>query len=444
MPVRLDSQLSINPKKYRTVDLKIYPPEELPEARVQVPLSKSMINRALMIGALTPGDGASGVPTDVCDDTRAMAAGIAVTNGSVDVGPAGTAMRFLTAYHAAIPGHDVVIDGSERMRCRPIGPLVDALRKLGAQIEYLGKEGFPPLHVTGRQLSGGRLEIDGTVSSQFPSALAMIAPTLDAPLEMQIMGDEPVSMRYLDLTLRMMRDAGAAAERDGDNITIGGEYVPHQFDIEADWSAATFLYEIEAVTSGWLTVEGLRAHSLQADADAATLFGQLGVVTDYEPEDSPGCVELSASPDMTPRLIADMRETPDMAPALIVACCMLRVPFRFSGLESLRLKESDRIAVLCGELSKLGIELDDTQGLGTLAWEGLIMPITELPVFDPHGDHRMAMALAAVGLYVPGIVITNAEVVNKSWPGFWDVLRGVGIGIFDAADESIEPEVVDA
>lgn len=422
------------------MDLKIFPPEELLEARVQVPMSKSMINRALMIGALTAGGDTRAVPTDVCGDTRAMAAGLAVVTGSVDVGPAGTAMRFLTAYHAAIPGHDVVIDGTERMRQRPIGPLVEALRALGAQIEYLGKEGFPPLHVAGQQLKGGKIEIDGTVSSQFPSALAMIAPVLDGPLEMHITGDEPVSLRYLDLTLRMMRDAGAAAERDGDTVTAGGEYSPFAFDIEVDWSAATFMYEIEAVTSGWLTVEGLRPHSLQADADAAALFGKLGVVTDYEPEDTPGCAELSASPDLSPRLIADLRETPDMAPALVVACCLLRVPFRFTGLESLRLKESDRIAVLCGELAKLGIELDDTVGPGTLTWEGRVMPITELPVFDPHGDHRMAMALAPVGLYVPGIMITNAEVVDKSWPGFWDTLRGAGIGVLDAAEDNIKPE----
>ncbi len=410
------------------------------EARVQVPLSKSMINRALMIGALTPGSDEPTVPDDVCEDTRAMAAGAGVEVGTIDVGPAGTAMRFLVALHAASPGHDVVLTGSERMLHRPIAPLVDALRTLGAEIEYLGEEGFPPLHIIGKRLKGGSVEVDGTVSSQFLSALAMIAPTMEEALQLEITGSEPVSMRYLDLTLRMMRDAGAVAERDGMTVTAAGEYSPHRFEIEADWSAAAFWYEIEAVTCGWITVEGLQRDSLQADADTAALFENLGVMTDFEPEDSPGCVELSASPDAAPRFVADLRGTPDLAPALTVACCLLHIPFRLSGLESLRIKESDRVAVLCCEMAKLGIVLDDTQGPGVLTWEGRMMPIEELPVFDPHGDHRMAMALAPVGLFVPGIIIKDAEVVAKSWPGFWEALRNAGIGVVDAEAEDVEPQ----
>lgn len=399
-----------------------------------MPLSKSESNRALIISALTPG---AKLPADVaaCADTEVMKACLAgMESGAVNVGAAGTTMRFLTAYAAATPGMDVVIDGNERMRERPIGPLVDALLACGADVEYVGPYGFPPLRVRGRKLKGGEVTVDASVSSQFISALMMVAPLMDEGLRMQLTGDI-ASSSYIRLTARMMMEAGVEVEIERDSVTVShGAYAPVDWRIGGDWSSASYWYELEALSSGFVTLEGLDADSAQPDRRVAEIFSLLSVDTQWEGEE--GGIDLLASPELSPRLTVDMTDTPDLAQTVIVTCVMAGIPFNITGLETLRIKETDRVAALETELLKLGVVADTTVA-GAMAWDGVRRPIAEVPVFDTYSDHRMALSLAPVSLYLPGIVIRDVEVVEKSYPEFWEQLREAG---FLVADASLPPE----
>ncbi len=412
------------------MNYRIYPPEDILQATVTMPLSKSVSNRALIIRALTDNP-APPAPLADCIDTRTMQRAIGSADEHINIGDAGTAMRFLTAYYATREGRVTLLDGSERMRQRPIAPLVGALRQCGADIEYAGEEGFPPLRITGRHLTGGDMSIDATVSSQFISALLMIAPLMAGGLRLQLDG-EPASLPYIDLTIDMMRRAGAEAERYNDLITVApGAYDPAvTLPAEGDWSAASYWYEIEAITGGFLTLKGLNADSRQPDRRTISLFGALGAVTAPGEED-PADLDLTGSPDVSPRLTADLSATPDLTPAVAVTCAMIGVPFRLTGLQSLRIKECDRIAAIAAELLKIGV-VTETIGDHTLTWDGRRRPIAELPVFDTYGDHRMAMALAPVSIYLPGIVVRDAGVASKSYPEFWDDLRQAGFEVTDA------------
>ncbi|MCM1071668.1 MAG: 3-phosphoshikimate 1-carboxyvinyltransferase, partial [Alistipes timonensis] len=345
--------------------------------------------------------------------------------GKVNIGGAGTAMRFLAAYYAATPGTDILLDGDERMRQRPIGQLVDALRACGADVEYAAEEGFPPLKIKGKRLKGGRVTVDATVSSQFVSALLMVAPTMEEGLTLDLDG-EPVSLPYILLTLGMMEDRGATIDRTPLTISVEpGSYFPLNNDsAEGDWSAAAFFYEITALTAGWLTLKGLRADSRQGDRRAAEYFERLGVIT-APSEDFDNAVDLQPTPDLFGRFDADLSDTPDLAPALVVTAAMLGIPFRVTGLQSLGIKECDRLRALVEELEKTGTTIERVRDFG-LEWDGRRHPIAELPVFDARGDHRMAMALAPVAAYIPGITIRGAETVAKSYPGYWDALRALG------------------
>lgn len=343
---------------FADMDLRIFPPDELLQTDVGLPLSKSISARALILDAMAGGT----VPFVVadCDDTVAMRCALADNEADeVNIGAAGTAMRFLTAYFATRAGRTVRLDGSERMRHRPIGALVDALRSCGASIDYLGEEGYPPLLIHGARLAGGEVEIDATVSSQFISALLMAAPAMTDGLRLTLVG-EPASEPYLRMTLGMMRRWGAEAERQANIITVapGSYHTPDNFEVEADWSAASYWYEIEALTSGWVTLRGLDASgaSLQGDSRCMELFTGLGVET--QPEGEEGGTDLVASPDVTPRFIADMSATPDLVQTVAVSCAMLGVPFRLTGVASLRIKETDRIDALRRELLKVGVVME--------------------------------------------------------------------------------------
>lgn len=414
------------------MDLRIYPPEEIIDTEVSLPLSKSIANRLMIIDAIACGGEADFAPLSaISDDTRAMAAALRVRSGLVDVGAAGTAMRFLTAYFAALPGADVTIDGTERMRRRPIAPLVDALRALGAEIEYKGEEGFPPLAIKGASLRGGALEMDATVSSQFLSAILMVAPGFATPLSLRFRG-VPASESYLKMTVALMRSRGIDVDMTPQGITVGlGIYTPapDAHNIEPDWSAASFWYEIAAMSAGWVRLPGLRSPSIQGDSVCASLFGRLGVVTEFED----GGAQLSASPETWSRVEADMADCPDLVLPLAVTCCLLSVPFRFTGVESLHIKECDRVEALMAELRRLTYVLY-TEGSGIIGWEGRRAPVGEAAEIATYADHRMAMAFAPASLFYPGIVIRDAEVVSKSYPRFWDDLRGAGFMVLDAAN----------
>lgn len=417
------------------MDYRIFPPEEMLEAEVSVPLSKSMSNRALLMHALASGEYPD-FSVARCDDTEMMISALSEgIRGEVNIGAAGTAMRFLTAYYAATPGAEILIDGSERMRKRPIGPLVDALRQCGADITYAGTEGFPPLRIKGCRLHGGSYEIDASISSQFVSALLMMAPTFDSDFRLTLKG-EISSLPYLDMTLAMMRYRGINAEREHTfvYVTPGQYHEPERSDIERDWSAASYWYSVAALSAGWITIPELTLPSLQGDSIAAELFEKLGVITN--PNDDGG-IELSASPEVYSRLDVDFSDYPDLVQTLVVACGMLGVPFSFTGVRSLRIKETDRLEALCKEMAKLGVILT-TERDSVIKWDGRRVPIRELPVIDTYDDHRMAMAFAPAAMYIPGLIIKDCETVNKSYPRFWENMQKAG---FTLADPTLTEEV---
>ncbi|MDE7411095.1 MAG: 3-phosphoshikimate 1-carboxyvinyltransferase [Paramuribaculum sp.] len=418
------------------MNYRIYPPDGILETSVTVPLSKSESNRALIINAL------GGYGTDLtvarCSDTEAVQKALASTEaGEINVGNAGTAMRFLTAYFAMQEGRVVTLTGDDRMCKRPIGPLVTALRACGASIAYMGEEGFPPLRITGRLLEGGEVSVDSSMSSQFVSALLMIAPYMRCGLQLSL-GDAVVSKPYMDLTVALMLKAGAEVDSEDGIITVkAGGYDKPVTRVGADWSAAAFWLEMVAVSSGFVTLRGLDKKSVQGDRAAMNLFGQLGVSCSDEPENDED-IELCGNPDVAPRLTLDMSDTPDIVQAAAVACALTGVPFMFTGVSTLRIKETDRIEALRGELFKLGIEIE--AGTDYIAWGGRRMPIAEMPEFDTYGDHRMAMAFAPVALYIPGVVIRDVDVVNKSYPDYWEHLRQAGFVTEDADTYTEEGE----
>lgn len=411
------------------MNYRIFPPDGYLEGCMTVPLSKSMSNRALIISALTRGCDTDG-KIAVCDDTSAVLLALKETSPSeINVGDAGTAMRFLTAYYACQPGSRLILTGSERMCQRPIGPLVEALNRLGASVEYVGEKGYPPLRITGCHIAGGEIEIDSTVSSQFISALLMIAPMMKSGLRIRLLG-EPMSMPYIMMTLRMMDAAGAETDFYGGD-TIEVEPVPYSrktLDVEGDWSAAAFACEIQALAMGEMQVHGVVEESCQGDAVAAKYFAMLGVDMSWETDDT---ATLMPSPECSPRLVADLRGTPDLTQPLVVTCVALGIPFKFSGLETLHVKETDRVEALKKEMLKLGAILHSPDN-GVLEWNGSRRPVTSLPVFDTYNDHRMAMSLAPVALTLPGIVINEPNVVTKSFPDYWEQLKGLGFLIVDA------------
>lgn len=406
------------------MDLKIFPPDSLIPSVIELPLSKSESNRMLIISAMSP-QGKSPSRMADCDDTDAMLLAIDRRQGCVNIGAAGTAMRFLTAFYAVTPGTDIELDGSERMRQRPIGPLVDALRRLGCDIDYLGKEGFPPLRIKGRMPEGGEATIDGSVSSQFVSALLMAAPAMEHGLKLTLEG-RVVSRPYIDMTLALMRQAGIDARYDEDTQTAAvtnGRYSLSLPEVEADWSAASYWFAIAAISAEPVTLKGLRKESLQGDSAVAKLFEVTGLGHRWLGN---GDLMLQLTPDAGSSLSLDLTETPDIVQTLAVTCCLLGLPFRFTGVESLRIKETDRLAALQMELSKLGFIIDIEEP-GTLLWRGARYdPGEEEIAIDTYEDHRMAMAFAPAALFYPGLQINNAEVVTKSYPRFWADLRRVG------------------
>ncbi len=394
-------------------------------ATVQLPASKSISNRALILHALSGGSTRPENLSD-CDDTQVMIRALDHMPDVIDIHAAGTAMRFLTAYLCVTPGTHV-ITGTERMQQRPIRILVDALRTLGARINYTGNEGFPPLRINGTQLTGSEIELAGNVSSQYISALLMIGAVLPVGLKLRLTGDI-ISRPYINLTLQLMHDFGAQAgwtSESSIDVTPGG-YRDTPFRVESDWSAASYWYQMTALATGSPEVEllGLFANSAQGDSRGAELFARLGVQTEYTPQG----VKLRKQGHPVVRLDEDLVDIPDLAQTFVVTCCLLDVPFRFTGLQSLKIKETDRICALITELRKLGYVIHAEQD-SILWWDGERCPADEQPGIDTYEDHRMAMAFAPACLVCPSIRINEPQVVSKSYPRYWDDLQAAGFGI---------------
>lgn len=401
------------------------------KARVKLPASKSVSNRALMIHALTPG---CPMPENLsdCDDTMAMLKAVSQKEEVIDIGAAGTAMRFMTALLSVGKGEHV-ITGTERMKHRPIGILVDALRYLGADIEYLGEEGFPPLRIKGRTLRGGSLEIAGNVSSQYISALLMIAPVMADGLRLKLTGNI-VSRPYIELTMWMMGEYGADVSwTSPDTIEVRPKaYEARNYVVENDWSAASYWYEALALCndqSSEVVLEGLMDSSYQGDTVVKYLFALMGVKTVFGTKQplTPTTVTLKKLGSVIPRLEYDFTSSPDLAQTMVVTCAVKGVPFHFNGLSSLRIKETDRITALQKEMRKIGYEIEAV-GDDQLVWDGNHNMVIADPI-DTYEDHRMAMAFAPVACGGDEILVNNPQVVTKSYPTFWDDLRSAGFSI---------------
>lgn len=387
-------------------------PEKI-QLEINLPASKSISNRALILNAL------SYSPHEVenlsdCDDTRVMVNVFDSNSNYFDVGAAGTSMRFLTAFLAKTVG-EWTITGSERMKQRPIRILVDALNQLGGKVEYIENKGFPPLKIFGSALTGGEISLNGGISSQYISALMMIAPYMQKGLKINLQGNV-ISTPYILMTKKMMEDFGVKIDFSGNKISIRPQiYNPVRFRVESDWSAASYWYEILSLSGkGKIRLKGLKKESYQGDSEIAEIFKSLGVTTEYAED---GVILLPNKETLVKNFFLDFTNIPDLAQTVAVTCCLKDITFIFSGLQSLKIKETNRIEALIHELRKLGYVLHEPAE-GTLAWNGEKCTADEDPVISTYEDHRMAMAFAPAAL-LQSVTIRNPSVVSKSYPNFW-------------------------
>ena len=399
---------------------------------VDLPASKSISNRALIIHALS---GGSTLPENLsdCDDTSVIIEALRTMPEEINIKAAGTAMRFMTAYLSVTPGTHI-LTGTERMKHRPIGILVDALRMLGANIEYIGEEGYPPIRITGSTLKGGLLEIHGNVSSQYISALLMIGPMLKDGLTLRLL-DHIISRPYIDLTLWMMGEFGAEAEwTSADTITVNPKpYKSRDYFIENDWSGASYWYEILALNDdpeSEIRLTGLMDGSKQGDSITRYIFSLLGVKTKLQSKKAgiPQTITLKKNGHCVPKLEYDFVNCPDLAQTFVVACAAMNIPFHFTGLSTLKIKETDRIEALKTEMRKLGYVVKDIDG-SELLWDGERCEPSLEQGIDTYEDHRMALAFAPYAMKHNGLVINNPQVVTKSYPHYWDHLRQAGFKV---------------
>ncbi len=344
----------------------------------------------------------------------------------IDVGAAGTTMRFLTAYFSTQKG-TFILTGSDRMKKRPIGILVDALRGLGAEIEYLENEGFPPLKIVGKALRGGEVVIDGSVSSQFVSALLLIAPELQTGLVIKFKG-EVISRPYINMTLKMMEEFRVYGQWHANSISVSKQNyhrksdVDYAYQVEADWSSASYWYAIAALSEQVdLSIMGLNHPSLQGDAIVADLFTFFGIKTEY----ISGGIRITKNRFKDEHFGFDFSDCPDIAQTIAVVVSALNIPALFNGLHTLRIKETDRIEALKIELNKIGTSVEILNDTSVKITPQTVDFKTSVTI-STYDDHRMAMAFSALALKLDSVSIADSEVVKKSYPNFWTDLKSVG------------------
>ncbi|WP_370089364.1 3-phosphoshikimate 1-carboxyvinyltransferase [Ekhidna sp.] len=385
--------------------------------------SKSESNRALIINALADGDHSNIHNLSNARDTQTMLKLLSQKDGMYDVKDAGTTMRFLTAY-LAIKGKDATITGTERMKNRPIGPLVDALRSIGAKIEYLGKDGYPPLKIHGieGQLSN-KISIPGNISSQYISALLMIAPCLPHGLTLELT-TEIFSRPYIEMTLSLMESFGVKASWKENSISIAPQsYQPVNYTIEGDWSGASYWYSFVSLApeESSLVLPTLRKNSTQGDIAIANIMAKMGVSSVFENNG----VLLQKVEAAKKSLSLDFRDCPDLAQTVMVSAAVNGISLEMTGLDSLKIKETDRILAMQNELAKLGAKLTEDVDLWRLIPSTNLQEGIEVDVYE---DHRMAMAFAPL-CQLMDVTINDPDVVQKSYPGFWDEVRELGVHI---------------
>ncbi|MCU0342032.1 MAG: 3-phosphoshikimate 1-carboxyvinyltransferase [Spirosomaceae bacterium] len=410
----------------------VYPPTTPVRAEIQLASSKSESNRALIINALTSFKGTLDNVSSA-RDTQTMLRLLQSPDETADVLDAGTTMRFLTAYFAATGQHKTMT-GTPRMCERPIGILVDALRTLGAEIAYLGKDGYPPHRLKGFQYSGqNRVSVRGDVSSQYISALLMIAPTLPEGIVLELTG-EIGSRPYIEMTLQQMAAFGVQAQADWQAKTISvpaGAYTPTHYAVESDWSGASYWYSVVALAKeAEVELLGLKQNSLQGDSAIVQIMENMGVKSTFTDRG----VHLTKIPSQT-AFAWDFTDCPDLAQTVAACAATKGITVTMTGIESLKIKETDRVAALQAELPKIGGALVEVEAnvryevrsrhkLDTLYSKLDTALLDTLPVIATYDDHRMAMAFAPVGIVCP-VAIEEPHVVAKSYPSFWEDLKKV-------------------
>ncbi len=383
---------------------------------ITLPASKSIGNRLLVLGKLFPGIRFDPLPA--ARDTILLRNALNYPGTHIDVRDAGTAMRFALAYYGLFTSRTVILDGTSRMRQRPVGPLVEALRSLGAQIEYLERPGFPPLriHPSEAAVQGGEVELDAGVSSQFITALMLVAPGTRQGIRIQLQG-MPVSRPYIRMTTLLMQQAGVPVRQTGDSIEVLPPVRPpaKNFRLESDWSAAAFYYARTALTGRPVRLAYFPQPSVQGDAVAEKLFENFGVQTHRAGDILHLGRHAKPLPD---KFEIDCRDFPDLAQPLAVTCFGLRIPCKLTGLQTLRIKETDRIQALETELGRVGASTRSGKD-----WLEIIPP-AEFPAFNgrirTYNDHRMSMSFAVLQSLFPAMQIEDPENVAKSYPGFWE------------------------
>lgn len=392
-------------------------------AEIKLPSSKSISNRLLILQALADKKFDIHNLSD-SKDTQVLLHALGSGEKTFDIGHAGTSMRFLTAYCALLE-EEHVITGSERMQQRPIAKLVDALRQLNVSIDYLGKEGYPPIKIHGGNVRGNAVTIDGSISSQYITALLLIAPFMPDGLQLTIK-KRLVSKAYVQMTLNLMGHMGIHYKWTENTISIPNQKISNRdIMVEADWSAASYWYTMVALSgTAELTVHGLQKNSYQGDSVVAELFEEFGVYTTYENNK----IILARLGEKTDFFTYDFLECPDLVQTLVVTCVLTNTPFKITGAETLRIKETDRIAALQNELAKCNATISETKP-GMLEWDGKDDIYYNNQPFHTYDDHRMAMALAPAAMAFSKIAIDDPEVVVKSYPGYWIDLEKAGFTI---------------
>jgi 3-phosphoshikimate 1-carboxyvinyltransferase len=406
------------------MDIRLHLDKDIAPVSLQISGSKSETNRLLLLQAVYPGITIENASES--DDSEAMRKALAGSDTVVDIHHAGTAMRFLTAYYAIQEGREVVLTGSPRMKERPIGVLVDALRALGADIQYTENEGYPPLKIKGRELTGNQVNIKADVSSQYITALLLIAAKLENGLQITLDG-EITSRPYLEMTLSLLAEVGIDAEFQDNTITVNPQGSKSQISnfkfqivIESDWSSASYFYSIVALAKAgtFITLSSYKQNSLQGDSALAAIYKRLGVTTEF----NGNTIILTKVNCQLSTVNFQLNNTPDIAQTLAVTCFGLGIGCHLTGLHTLKIKETDRLEALKTELEKLGAKVTVTNDSLTLELSSGIKPNIAITTYN---DHRMAMAFAPLAIKAP-IIIKDAGVVSKSYPSFWEDMQKLG------------------
>lgn len=399
------------------------PQSNLLNSKIQITGSKSETNRLLLLQALFPNLKIENLSNS--DDAQVMQKGLEVNNGTVDIHHAGTAMRFLTSFFASQEGKEVVLTGSKRMKERPIKVLVDALKDLGAEITYQGYEGYPPIKIRGKKLENSTVSLPANISSQYISSLLLTAPSLENGIVINLVG-KITSVPYIKMTLSLLNNIGIRTEFEGNQIKVypKNSLEDEVLTVESDWSAASYFYSIVALSEvgSEINLSSYKKDSLQGDSVLSEIYKDFGVSTTF----LDNTIKLTKEKDIsTDHLEVALENAPDIAQTIAVTCFGLSIGCHLTGLHTLPIKETDRLAAMKTELEKVGGSVDITADSLTLKQENQMKPNVAI---DTYNDHRMAMAFAPLVLKIP-LKMNNAEVVSKSYPDFWNDMKHLGIQV---------------